>query len=58
MDGSVGKESANNVGDTVDVASICPSGRSPREGNGNPHSIFAWRMLWEEEPGRLQSVGS
>ena len=36
MDGSVGKESASNVGDTVDVASICRSGRSPREGNGNP----------------------
>ena len=21
-------------------------------------SIFAWKMLWKEEPGRLQSMGS
>ena len=28
------------------------------EGNGNPFSIPAWRILWTEEPGRLQSIGS
>ena len=34
------------------------SGRSPREGNGNPTSILAWRNLWTEEPGGLQYMGS
>ena len=35
-DGSVGKESARNAGDTGDAGSIPGSGRSPGEGNGNP----------------------
>ena len=30
-------------------------GRSPGVGNGNS-SILAWRSLWTEEPGRLQSM--
>ena len=34
-DGSAGKESACNAGDTGDVGSIPGSGRSPKEGNGN-----------------------
>ena len=34
--GSVGKESACNAGDTGDMCSIPGSGRSPREGHGNP----------------------
>ena len=28
------------------------------EGNGNPLSTLAWRILWTEEPGGLQSMGS
>ena len=35
-DGSVGKESACNVGDAGDSGLIPGSGRSPRGGNGNP----------------------
>ena len=35
-DGSVGKESAYNAGDTGDMGSISGSRRSPGEGNGNP----------------------
>ena len=35
-DGSVGKESTCNTGDTGDAGSIPGSGGSPREGNGNP----------------------
>ena len=35
-DGSVGKESACNAGDTGDTGLIPGSGRSPGEGNGNP----------------------
>ena len=34
--GSVGKESACNAGDTGDASSIRGSGKSPREGNGCP----------------------
>ena len=52
---SVGKESACNAGDP-DV--IRGSGRSPGEGNGNHSSIFAERILWTEEPGGLQAMGS
>ena len=32
-------------------------GRSPEEGMSTPSSILAWRMLWTEEPGGLQSLG-
>ena len=28
------------------------------EGMATHSSIFAWRILWTEEPGRLQSTGS
>ena len=35
--------------------SIPGSGRSPREGNGNPlSSILAWEIPWTEESMRLQ----
>ena len=34
--GSAGKESACNVGDTGDAGSISESGTSPGGGNGNP----------------------
>ena len=49
------KESACNAGDP---GSIPGSGRSPGEGNGTHFSFLAWRMLWTEEPGGLQSRGS
>ena len=28
------------------------------EGMATHSSIFAWRLPWTEEPGRLQSIGS
>ena len=31
-------------------------GRSPEEGMETHSSILAWRILWKEEPGRLQSM--
>ena len=34
--GSAGKESSFNAGDTEDMGLIPGSGRSPGEGNGNP----------------------
>ena len=33
------------------------SGGSPGVESGNPPSILAWRILWTEGPGGLQSVG-
>ena len=43
--------------DARDSSSIPGLGRCPG-GNGNPLSIPTWRILWTEEPGRLQSMGS
>ena len=59
-----------NVGDTGDRDSISRSGRSLGEGNGNllhysflenfmdRGAILSWKILWTEEPGKLQSRGS
>ena len=30
----------------------------PEEGMATHSSILAWRILWTEKPGRLQSMGS
>ena len=53
--GSEGKASACNVGDLVSVPG---SGRSCREGNGNPLQCSCPKIPWTEEPGGLQSMGS
>ena len=47
-DGSAGKESARNAGDTGDAGSVPGSGRSPGEGNGNPlqYSCLENPMHW------------
>ena len=42
LGGSVGKESANNAGDTRDAVSIPGSGRFPRGGHGNPLQ-YSWK---------------
>ena len=50
-----GKEYTCDAGD----AGLIPgSGRSPGEGMAVHSSILAWKILWTEEPGRLQSMGS
>ena len=36
----------------------CWVGKIPGEGNGNCSSILAWKILWKEEPGGLQSIRS
>ena len=51
--GSVVKNPPANEGDTRNL--IPGSGRSPGVG-GN--SILAWEILWTEEPGGLQPIGS
>ena len=30
----------------------------PQKGMATHSSLLAWRILWTEEPGRLQSIGS
>ena len=57
-DGSVGKESACNAGDTGDEGSIPGSGRSLGIGNSNPLQYSCLENPWTEEPGGLQSMGS
>ena len=50
-----------NAGDTRDGGLIPELGRSPGVRNGNPllsENILAWKILWTEEPGGLQSRGS
>ena len=56
--GSVVKNLPVNARGIRDLGSIPGLGRSPGGGNGNPFSIFAWRIPWREEPGRLQSIRS
>ena len=53
--GSDGKVSAYNAGDP---GSIPGSGRSPGEGNGNPLQYSCLENPIDEEPDRLQSMGS
>ena len=38
-----------------DLGSIPGSGRSTGEGNSNPLSILAWKILWTEKPGEASS---
>ena len=47
-----------SVGDIRDMDLIPCLGRSPGGEQASPLHIFAWRMLWTEEPGGLQSIGS
>ena len=53
--GSVGKESAGNAGDL----GLILGWEDPLEKEMATHSsIFAWEILWTEEPSWLQSMGS
>ena len=56
--GSEGKESSCNAGDTGDSGSI-PGQEDSLEKEMATHSIIlALRIPWTEEPGLLQSLGS
>ena len=47
-----------NAGD-IRVAGLTPgSGKFPGGGLGNSLQYLAWRFLWIEKPGRLQSLRS
>ena len=58
IDGSAGKESACNAGDTGDVSagSIPGLGKSLEEEMATHSSILAWRIPWTEQSGGLQSM--
>ena len=45
-------------GDVRDMGSIPQLGRFPGKGNGNPLPYSCLENPMEEEPGRLQSMGS
>ena len=47
-----------NAGDVRDAGSVPGSGTSLEEGMATHSSVLAWRILWTEEPGKLQSMGS
>ena len=53
--GSVVKNPPANAGDT---GSIPGWGRSLEKEMATCSSILAWEILWTEEPGGLQSMGS
>ena len=52
-----GKESMGSVGDARDAGSIPGSEKSLDEKMATHSSILAGKILWTEEPGRLQSLG-
>ena len=52
------KNSHANEGDLRDAGSIPGLGRSLEEEMATHSSILVWRILWTEEPGRLQSIWS
>ena len=56
-DGSSGKESDCNAGDSGDAALI-PGSESLEEEMATHSNILAWRIPWTEEPGGLQSMRS
>ena len=52
------KNLPTKAGDTGDTHLIPGWGRYPEEEMATHSSIVAWKILWTEEPGRLQSMGS
>ena len=59
LGGSVVKNLPCSAGDnTGSVSLISGSGRSFGEEVATHSSILAWEILWTEEPGGLQSMGS
>ena len=52
------KNSPASAGDARNTGSIPGSGRSPGEGNGNPHQYSCLGNPWTEELGGLSSIKS
>ena len=51
LDGSVGKKSTCNAGDTGLIPGL---GKSPEGGMAAHCNVLAWRIPWTEGPARLQ----
>ena len=45
-----------NAEKAINLGSVPGLGRSPGGGRGNPLHILDWRILWTEDPGRLQGL--
>ena len=56
--GSVVNNAPASAGDARDEGSILELGRSPGGWIATHSNILACKILWTEEPGRLQSMGS
>ena len=55
--GAIGREPACHAG-VAEVVDSVPSWEDPlEEVIAHYSSIVAWKILWTEEPGRLQSMG-
>ena len=52
------KNSPANAGDVRDVDSILGPEDPLEEGMASHSGILTWRILWTEEPGVLQPMGS
>ena len=52
------KNMAANAGDRRHTRSVPGSEDPLEEGTATHLSILAWRILWTDEPGGLQSIGS
>ena len=57
-DGSLGKESTCNAGDTGDAGSVSGQDDPLEEEMAIHSSILAWIIPWTKEPGVWQSMGS
>ena len=58
MQGFPGGSAVKNLpANTGDSGLIPGSGRSPGEGNSNPHQSFCWENPMDREAGGLQSMG-
>ena len=55
--GTVVKESPANAADARNVGSISGLGNCLLEEIATHSSVFAWKIPWTEEPGRVQSRG-
>ena len=51
-------QTVKNLCEHGDLGLIPGLGRPLEKGMATHSSIFAWRIPWTEEPGRLQSIGS
>ena len=57
LSGSVVKNPPANAGDIKDAVPSLGGEDPLEEGMATHSSVLAWRILWTQQPGRLQSTG-